>query len=60
MFLKSSLLLAASRFDGEICSMYWAGPAWSAEDNTVYQRCEVNQRGDDMEMRERKTDRKVE
>lgn len=52
--LKKFSVAAASRFAVDMCGVGWAVPARSTEDNTVYQRC------NDIGMRERKTDRKVE
>lgn len=52
--LKKFSVAAASRFAVDMCGVGWAVPARSAEDNTVYQRC------NDIGTRERKTDRKVE
>lgn len=51
--LKKFSVAAASRFAVDMCGVGWAVPARSAEDNTVYQRC------NDIGTRERKTDRKV-
>lgn len=51
--MKKFSVAAASRFAGDMCGVGWAVPARSAEDNTVYRRC------NDIGTRERKTDRKV-